>query len=217
MTNSKSKVLLYADNSHQAFSAAVYAASLLQSNPNMQLTILQLKEIDESSKGVKFSWIELRKKYKSYYRECSLGIEYNWIKIGPLDPDVRWLQNVLNGPAQQIKSKYKELATKINRGFSVNRNVRLEKLCVNSSYNESAGRSEIVKAISNYARENSFELIIIGSRGFNKFSRMVLGSFAYDMLHKSIVPVVLIKKLPQEFIDSYLEDKHPLPELHILA
>ena len=67
MDNSKFKVLLYSDGSHQAFSAAVYTATLLKKIPNMSLTILQVQESDDHSIEAEYSWLELRPKNTRYY------------------------------------------------------------------------------------------------------------------------------------------------------
>ena len=45
MNDFKFNVVLFSDGSHQAFSAAVYTATLLKKIPNMHLTIMQLQEV----------------------------------------------------------------------------------------------------------------------------------------------------------------------------
>ena len=43
MDDPKFKVLLYSDGSHQAFSAAVYTATLFKNIPSMNLTVLHIQ------------------------------------------------------------------------------------------------------------------------------------------------------------------------------
>lgn len=215
MDNSKLKVLLYSDGSHQAFSAAVYAATLLRSIPNMHLTILQVYEIDEGSKGVKYSWIELRKKYQPYHWKCSLDKDKSWLNTWPAAPNTKWLKNILNGSEQEIKKTFAEILAAANNIFSKNLNVCQQNLCLNVSCDETVSTSEKVEVIADYAAKNFYQLIIIGSRGPSKLNRLVFGSFSYEMLHKCAIPVVLIKKLPQEFIDSFLAETLSLQEINI--
>ena len=63
-----------------------------------------------------------------------------------------------------------------------------------------------VEAIVDYATKNSFELIIMGSRGLSTLKGFVFGSLAHTVLNKSPLPVLLIKKLPQDYIDNFLAE-----------
>ncbi len=47
--------------------------------------------------------------------------------------------------------------------------------------------------IANYAKSKGFDLIVIASRGFGPVREMFLGSVAYSVLHKSKIPVLLVK------------------------
>jgi len=173
------KVLLYSDGSHQAFSAAVYTAMLLKNMPNMQLTVVQVHEPDE----------------------VSAGKEYSWINTWPVTPTSEWMKHVLDESDAETKSEYHKILTKTNEiflksGFTVNH----QELYANAEI------SETVDVILNYATKNSFELIIMGTRGLSSLKGLIFGSLAHTVLNKSVIPVLLIKKLPQNFIDNYLSD-----------
>jgi len=207
MNDSKLKVLLYSDGSYQAFSAAVYTATLLQNTPNMHLTILQVQEKDGGSMGMKYSWTELRPKYKRYYWECSPDTDYSWIDTWPVRPDSKWIKHILDESDPEIKRQYNEILAKTNNIFSKRtQNVHLQTLCLNTCFSETSDVSETVEMIVDYTTKNLFDLIIIGTRGLSTLKGVIFGSFSHEVLNKSTIPVLLIKKLPQEFIDSYLSE-----------
>ncbi len=47
--------------------------------------------------------------------------------------------------------------------------------------------------IANYANSKRFDLIVIASRGFGPVKELFLGSVAYSLLHKSKIPVLVVK------------------------
>ena len=47
--------------------------------------------------------------------------------------------------------------------------------------------------IAQYASEKKFDLLVIGSRGMNPVKELFLGSVAYHTIHKSKIPVLLVK------------------------
>jgi len=201
------KVLLFSDGSHQAFSAAVYTATLLKKMPNMYLTILQVHESDEGSKGTEYSWLELRPKYKRYYWGCSTGTEYRWIDTWPVSPNSDWMKGVLDESELDTKNQYDKILSRTNEIFLMRRlNVKHQLIFSNTSISET---SDTADAIIDYASKNSFELIIMGTRGLSTLKGLIFGSLAHDVLDKSTLPVLLIKKLPQDIIDSYLSDTEP--------
>lgn len=207
MNDSKFKVLLYSDGSHQAFSAAVYTATLLKNMPNMHLTIVQVHETDEGSLGVEYSWKELRPKYKRYYWGCSKEKDYNWIDAWPISPTSDWMKRVLDEVDSDTRKQYSEILTKTNEiFFQRGLNVKHQELCCNTSISETTEISETVEVILDYATKNLFELIIMGTRGLSTLHGLIYGSLAHTVLNKSPIPVLLIKKLPQDFIDTYLAD-----------
>lgn len=50
------------------------------------------------------------------------------------------------------------------------------------------------ETIATAAEENKTDLIVIGSHGRKGFQKMILGSFAHDVLAQTEVPVLVIKK-----------------------
>ncbi|EGW39537.1 universal stress protein [Desulfosporosinus sp. OT] len=182
MTDFKYKVLLYSDGSHQAFSAAVYTATLLKIIPNMHLTVVQVHERDE----------------------VSMETEYSWINTWPVSPTSEWMKHVLDGSDTETKSEYHKILNKTNEIFLEHGlSVSHQELYSNSKISEI---SDTVDVILDYATKNLFELIVMGSRGLSSLKGLIFGSVAHYVLNKSEIPVLLIKKLPQDFIDNYLAD-----------
>lgn len=180
MTDDKFKVLLYSDGSHQAFSAAVYTATLLQNMPNMYLTVLHIHDRD----------MVLEEK------ECS------WIHTWPVSPTSEWVKHVLGESNMKIQKEYNTILSKTNEIFCNHKyNVNHQELFSNTRLSEI---SDTVDLILDYTARNSFDLIVMGTRGHSNLQGLILGSLAHTVLNRSIMPVMLIKKLPQEFIDRYL-------------
>jgi nucleotide-binding universal stress UspA family protein len=181
MADSKYKVLLYSDGSHQAFSAAVYTATLLKNMSNMHLTIVHVHDRDQAS----------------------VAKEYNWVDIWPVSPTSEWMKHALNQSDVKAKKQYQEILTTTNNifyksGFDVNH----KELFSNTRLSET---SDTANLIIDYAIENSFELIIMGTRGLSDLNGLIFGSLAHTVLNRSVIPVLLIKKLRQESIDRYLK------------
>ncbi len=51
-----------------------------------------------------------------------------------------------------------------------------------------------VEKIINYAQENGFDLIVIGTRGLGGFKKLVIGSVAQKVVTYSKVPVMVVKE-----------------------
>ena len=51
----------------------------------------------------------------------------------------------------------------------------------------------VSKAIIRYVNSNKFDLIVIGSHGRTGLNKMILGSVANDVAHKSNIPVMVVK------------------------
>jgi len=49
------------------------------------------------------------------------------------------------------------------------------------------------EAICQYAAKNNYDLIVIGSRGLNTFSGLLLGSVSHRVIHYAHCPVLLVK------------------------
>ena len=170
------KVLLYFDGSQHSFSAAVYAANLLNRIPNMHLTVLHVLENIEGSKQD----------------------DYNLMEIWSTDPNSDWVRSLLEKVELNQSSEYSEIIAKTNEifsesGYDVNQQV----IYANSNI------PDIVEAIVDYATKKEFKLIIMGTRGLTSLKGLIYGSLAHRVLNKSDIPVLLIKKLPQDFVDSF--------------
>lgn len=177
MTDAKSlKVLLYADGSPHSFSATVYAASLFSSIPNMQLTVLH---INESIQG-------------------SIEGDYNLLETWSSNPKTDWVEHLVDEKDSDNGMEYSEIVQITNKIFS-KRGQNVNRQVIYSNYNI----PDITEAILSYATKKNFELIIMGTRGLTSLKGLIYGSLAHNVLNKSNIPVLLIKKLPQEFIDSY--------------
>ncbi|WP_088225014.1 universal stress protein [Desulfosporosinus sp. FKB] len=183
MNDSQFKVLLYSDGSHQAFSAAVYTATLLQNMPDMQLTVLRVIEENESP----------------------LFKAYDWRDTWPATPTSEWMKHVLSESDNETEKEYYKILRKTNQiFFNQGYNVAHKEIYTKGSSDAPNDTSHIEDIILDYANTNSFDQIIIGTRGLSSFKGLIFGSLAHNLLNKSTIPVMLIKKLPQEFIDNYL-------------
>ncbi|HEY8908827.1 MAG TPA: universal stress protein [Desulfosporosinus sp.] len=182
MTDQKFNVLLYSDGSYQAFSAAVYTANLFKNIPDMHLTVVHIVGNVEGSAET----------------------EYHWIDTWPVSPTSEWMKRVLNKSDATTRSYYQKILTKTNQIFAARgQDVSHHALYSNTKISDT---SAIEDALIDYATKNSTELIIMGTRGLSALNGLIFGSLAHNVLDKSPVPVLLIKKLPQAFIDSYLSD-----------
>ncbi|SHI38168.1 universal stress protein [Desulfosporosinus lacus] len=178
MSDSKFNVLLYSDGSQQAFSAAVYSANLLRKMPNMQLTIVQVQESDEGS----------------------MGVEYSWIDTWPVSPTSEWMKRVIESDTN-VRSLYNDILTTTNGIFTERvKDVNHHVIYCNPSI------TDTVDALLEYAEKKHFKLIIMGTRGLTTLKGLIFGCIAHNVLNRSPIPVLLIKKLPQDFIDSYCSD-----------
>lgn len=54
-------------------------------------------------------------------------------------------------------------------------------------------RGEPGPIIVNYANENNFDLVVVGSRGLNTFQEMVLGSVSHKIAKRVNCPVLIVK------------------------
>ena len=176
MNDSEYNVLLYSDGSHQAFSAAVYTADLLKNMPNMHLAVVQVQESDVITQEEKYHWID------------------NW----PAHPTSEWTEKIISETDTDNKKHYLDILAKTNKIFS-ERADRVGHHIIYSNTN----MSDTVDAIIDYATKNSFKLIIMGTRGLTTLKGLIFGCLAHNVLNRSPIPVLLVKKLPQEFIDKY--------------
>jgi len=62
---------------------------------------------------------------------------------------------------------------------------------------------DTVDALLEYARKWSIELIIMGAGELRTLKGLIFGNLAHTVQNKSSIPVLLVKNLTQDFIDSY--------------
>ena len=199
------KVLLYSDDSQQALSAAVYAATLLKQMPNMQLTIVQIQESNESLMGTEYSWKELRPKNKRYYWGCAQGSELSWSDHWPVGPRTGWLNYGSNESNLENNNQHDVVLRKTKNVFKQRGiNVKYQRLCSNTSISDTSDTADL---ILDYATRNSYGLIIMGEQESSTFNWLNFGNLALTVRNKSTIPVVLVKKLTQDIVDTYLLDK----------
>jgi len=170
------KVLLYSDGTQHSFSAAVYAANLFYSVPNMNLTVLHIHE------GVNGSMDE----------------DENLMDPWMSNPNSDWVKHLMGEADSDKRKQYSEIMAKTNEIFT-ERGHKVKQQVIYSNPNI----PDTVKAMLSYATKNAFGLIIMGTRGLTSLKGLIHGSLAHSVLSKSTIPVLLIKKLPQEFIDRY--------------
>jgi len=168
------KVLLYFDGSLHSLSAAVYTANLFNRIPNMSLTIVY---VQEHVKGARLE-------------------DHNLMEIWSTDPNLDWKKDLLE--KLNYESQFSKIIAKINETFlGKGLNITQQVIFANPNI------PDTVEAIINYATKKEFELIIMGTRGPSSFKGLMYGSLAHSVLNKSDIPVLLIKKLPQEYIDRF--------------
>ncbi|EHQ88861.1 universal stress protein [Desulfosporosinus youngiae] len=188
MNDSKFKVLLYFDDSQQAFYAAVHTATLLRNMPNMHLTVVQAQEGCEDSKITEYSWLDTKDLVNwAMARSNAKGTEYYW----PIRANSDWMKRVTNASNSSVKDKYHEILSKTNEVFSE----RAEDVSHVMIYCNS-GISDTIEALNDYAAKNSYNLIIMGTRGLNTLKALLFGY----LVNNSPIPMMLVKKLPQAFI-----------------
>ncbi|AET66327.1 universal stress protein UspA-like protein [Desulfosporosinus orientis DSM 765] len=170
------KVLLYFDGSEHSLSAAVYTANLFNRIPNMNLTIVHVQENVEGAK------LE----------------NDNLMEIWSSDPITDWQINLLNRIDLKKRGEYSKIIARTNEIlFETGLDVKQQVIFANPNI------PDIVEAIINYGEKKEFELIIMGTRGPSSLKGLMYGSLAHSVLNKSDIPVLLIKKLPQEFVDRF--------------
>ncbi|MCO1600527.1 universal stress protein [Desulfosporosinus nitroreducens] len=176
MNGNPLKVLLYFDGSEHSLSAAVYTANLFNRIPNMHLTIVHAQE---NIQGSKLENSNLR-------------------EIWSTDLILDWEKTLLDKVEFKHKSQYSKIIAKTHEiFFEAGQNVNQQVIFANSNI------PDTVEAIINFATKKEFELIIMGTRGPSSLKGLVYGSLAHSVLNKSDIPVLLIKKLPQEFVDRF--------------
>lgn len=170
------KVLLYSDGTKHSFTAAIYVANLFYSIPNMNLTVLYIHENVEGS----------------------IEGDYNLLEAWSTNPHLNGERQLVEEADLDNTMQYSEIITKTNRIFA-ERGRKVNQKVIYANYNI----PDTVDAILGYATNHGFELIIMGTRGPTSLKGLIYGSLAHSVLNKSDIPVLLIKKLPPEFVDRY--------------
>lgn len=174
--NKPLKVLLYFDGSEHSLSAAVYTANLFSRIPNMDLTIVHVRENVEGAK-LKNS---------------------NLMGIWSANSAIDWQTSLLDQIDLYQRDEYRKIIAKTNEIlFKTGLEVKQQVIFANANI------PDTVEAILDYAEKKGFELIIMGTRGPSSLKGLMYGSLAHSVLNKSEIPVLLIKKLPQEFVDQF--------------
>ena len=60
-------------------------------------------------------------------------------------------------------------------------------------FNENITTGHAVETILDFAREKKFDLIVIGARGLGSVKEIFLGSTSNGVVHKSKIPVMIVK------------------------
>lgn len=170
------KVLLYSDGTKHSFSAAVYTANLFCNIPNMQLTVISIQENAEGS----------------------IVDDVNLLETWSTSTHLNWEKHLVDEAESERRKQYSEILDKTKKIFTQRGHNVLQKV-IYSNYNI----PDTVEAILGYATNYGFELIIMGTRGLTSLKGLIHGSLAHSLLNKSEIPVLLIKRLPQEFVDRY--------------
>ena len=88
---------------------------------------------------------------------------------------------------QQLNDYYREEALAALKSAQA----RLDQAKIPYTHHISFGH--VAETIARYAKENSIDQIVMGTRGLGAISEFVLGSVASKVIHLSSVPVTLIK------------------------
>lgn len=182
-------VLLYTDESQPATFAVVYSALLLMNMPNMNLTVVKLRQSNDDSSGA----------------------ENNGVNSWPISPTSKWMKKVMGGSDSTDKTRYNEILTKTNEIFSKSDvNVSQQFIYCNPNIPDAAD------ALLEYATKNSIELIIMGTKGLSNLKSLIFGSLAQTLQDRSQIPVTLVKKLPQDFIKRFRSKREKVSTLREL-
>ncbi|AET67387.1 universal stress protein UspA-like protein [Desulfosporosinus orientis DSM 765] len=185
MNEGKFKVLLYFDDSLPGFFAAVHTAAILKNMPNMHLTVVQVQEGCEDSAITEFTWLDTKDLVNwAIARSSGKGAEGYW----PLSTESEWLKRVSERSHTSLKNEYCEILARTNEIFR-ERAHDVSHLVIYGN----PGISNTLEALNQYAAKHAYNLIIMGTRGFNTLKVLFFGCLAGC----SPVPMTLVRKLPQ--------------------
>ncbi len=183
MSDAKFNVLLYFDDSQQAFYAAVHTARLFKNMPNMHLTVVQVRQGCEDSKLTEYSWIDT-KDLVNWALEKSNQKE-RW----PISANSDWMKRAESNVS--VKHKYSDILNETNELF-LDRAKDVSHVVIYCN----PGITDTVEALHDYAAKNAYNLIVMGTRGLATLKVLLFGC----LVNNSPIPMMLIKKLPQSFI-----------------
>ncbi|HZK84727.1 MAG TPA: universal stress protein [Desulfosporosinus sp.] len=188
MSNPKFNVLLYFDDSQQAFYAAVHTATLLKNMPNMHLTVVEVQEGCQDSEISEYTWTDTKELVNwAMVKSNAPGIGVGW----PISASTDWMKRVLDESHFSVKNNYNEIISETNEVFSE----RVEDISHVVIYCK-PGISDTVEALYDYAAKNAYNLIIMGTRGLTTLKVLLFGC----LINSSPIPLMLIKKLPHRRI-----------------
>lgn len=176
MNGSRFNVLLYSDESKSAFYALVYSAILMMNMPNMHLTVVQLKESKDSF----------------------IGAGGKCLSFWPISPTSSWMKEIIGRADPDEKTCYCEILTKTNELFT-SRTVDFSYQVLYCNPNI----PDTVNALLQYARKNSIELLVMGTSELWSLKDLIFGNLAHAVQNRSPIPVLLVKKLSQDFLAVY--------------
>lgn len=186
MITSKFNVLLYFDDSQQAFYAAVYTSILLQNMPNMHLTVVQAQECYVDAEITEYSWIDTKDIVNwAIARSNELGTEHRW----PIRLTSNCMKQLFAGSDSSILNKYCAILSQINEVFS-DRAEDVSHVVIYCNLSVSG----TIEALFDYAAKNSSNLIVMGTQGLTTLKVLLFGC----LLNNSPIPMMLIKRLPQD-------------------
>jgi nucleotide-binding universal stress UspA family protein len=64
----------------------------------------------------------------------------------------------------------------------------------------------VSRAITDYARDNAIDLIVVGTHGRNAFHRFLIGSVAERVMRTAPCPVLTVRAHERDFIDTHAGD-----------
>ena len=106
-----------------------------------------------------------------------IGTENNWMNSWPISLTSDWLKDVIFS---------KRLVDVSHQVIYCNPSI-----------------PDTVEALLEHATKNAIELIVIGTEEKTTLKSLVLGSLGHSLQIKSPIPVLLVKSLPKDFLNSY--------------
>lgn len=94
-------------------------------------------------------------------------------------------------PLMGVKSSFREQMSKQAKKFMT----KAKKMSENNGivFNEKIISGIATLDIAEFANDKKFDLVVIGSRGYGSLKELFLGSVANSVVHKSKVPVLVVK------------------------